>query len=118
MNIGGRPSAESAGDRGGGDAVPLPTLYEATIDAEVLEALFVDVETCGVLEDLRMRPLPGETLPLPPENLRGARERLVRGEISSIQLRYSHEGSSWLDTITPTPVGYRLVRMREPRLPE
>jgi hypothetical protein len=100
------------------DPIPLPTLYEATIDDELLEALFVDVESLCILDELRVRPIAGEQFSLPPADLTDARERLVRREIASIQLRYCHEGQNWLDTVTATPVGYRLVRMGDPLSPE
>ncbi len=93
-------------------------MYEEIIDDEVLEALFVDVETLCELEELKIRPLPGASFKLPPADLTEARKRLILREVSSIQMRYCHEGTSWLDTITPTPVGFRLLRMAGPLLPE
>lgn len=96
----------------------LPTLYEAVLTSDVLDALFVDIESLCELEELKVRPQPGAEFSLPPANLDEAKSRLVSQEFSSLQLRYSHDGESWLDTLTPTPVGIRLVRMRDPHLPE
>ena len=98
-------------------AIPLPELHEAHLDDELLDALFADIDALCELEELRARPAPRAPLRLPPATLDEARDRLRRGEIGAVQLRYGHGGVRWLDTITPAEAGYRLVRMRDPLRP-
>jgi len=96
---------------------PLPELHEAHLDDELLDALVADIDSLCELESLRARPAPGSS-PEPPTSLAEARDRLRRGELAALQLRYRHGGERWLDTISPASGGYRLVRLRDPLHPE
>jgi hypothetical protein len=95
---------------------PLPELHEALLDDGLLDALVADIDAHCDLESLRARAAPSARTD-PPTNLAEARDRLRRGEIAALQLRYRHGEDRWLDTITPASGGYRLIRLRDPLHP-
>lgn len=91
---------------------PLPTLYEAQLDVAQVNDLFTDLEHAAQIHEVRIKhggtarsKLGGADLP--------ALTSLLWANISqSIQIIYTHKGSTWIDTLMRTPDGAKLVRMR------
>jgi hypothetical protein len=51
-------------------------------------------------------------------NLRVARDALLSGQATGVQIRYLHEGVEWWDTLMRTDAGFRVVRVRKaPEIP-
>ena len=90
-----------------------PTTVEAVLTGSDLDDLFRDLTACVELqhiavkhEDSRAR---AEPMGL---DLAQARAVLDQPQTLAVQLRYAFEGALWIDTLTRTPTGFHLRRLR------
>lgn len=92
--------------------IELPDLQQADLDEATLADLFRDVELAAELIGVTRKDAPEVRATEEPLTLAEAHDLLRTGRTRSIQLRYRHDGAQWWDTLTRTPNGVRLVRVR------
>jgi hypothetical protein len=81
------------------------------LDRDALEALHADLAAYATDVQIRSRaPLPLPTSD-PATALAAAFERLASGQSRGLQIRDRHEGTTWCDTLMPSPEGVRLTRI-------
>lgn len=92
---------------------PLPPLYEASLDATQVAALFADLEAAGLAVQVVVRARARRAVEgcRAAPTLAEARALLEGASGAAVQLRYRYEGALWWDTLTPTPAGVRLIRV-------
>lgn len=91
---------------------PLPEVLEGTIDAATLDALFDDIAATGGLLAVVLKRGRTAEPPRGASALADARDALLGGGVSAVQLRYRHEGREWWDTILAAgPGAWRVVRI-------
>ena len=88
-------------------SIPLARLTTAVLDAETVEALFLDLATQVEVDSVLIKGQAGTYAGL--AGLDAARQALAAGA-RGIQIRYRWAGAGWLDTLLSTPAGVRLVR--------
>jgi hypothetical protein len=90
---------------------PLPDVHQASLDEETLAALFDDVATFGkeieVTPKWHARRQVGDALMTLSEAHAALRDRSMR----AAQLRYTHQGQLWCDTLVLAEKGWRLTRI-------
>lgn len=93
---------------------PLPDLHQAELDESTVRQLFDDVKTHTEL--LEVIPKQAATGYVPETSAITHAEGLtllLTGQLRALQLRYRHDGTTWWDTLMPTPQGsYRIVRIQ------
>jgi hypothetical protein len=96
----------------------LPEMTPVILDLRAVERLFTDLafETI-VLEILLRAPDSQASGGSVAPNLRVAREAILSGGASGIQLRYLHAGVEWWDTLIRTKAGFRVVRVSQASRP-
>lgn len=91
---------------------PLPTVFDAILDSELFDKLFVDFEALAELMGVVVKT--GQTA-LAPEAVQmhwgDAKHAVLAG--AAVQLRYRFDGKEWWDTLMPHVGGVRLVRMEQ-----
>jgi hypothetical protein len=93
------------------DAAELPKLYEGRIDAGTLAQLFVDLDACAELIEVRLKGSANE-LATQTTGLREAQRLLADGAVRGVRLTYLFEGVVWQDTLLLSDDGdLRLVRV-------
>lgn len=92
--------------------IELPEMHQGELRPEELDDLLRDVELATELLGVTVKGAPRERTGDVAVPLAEARERLLRGEVRGIQLRYRYQGSQWWDTVLRAPSGFRLVRIR------
>lgn len=93
---------------------PLPELHEAVLDDAALGALANDILALCQVHEVRVRRLGQQRADAAPLALSGALELLRSGGAEAVQVRYSHDRTVWIDTLTRIPTGTRLVRIAAP----
>jgi hypothetical protein len=96
------------------DEPPLPELHEATLDASALQALAADILTLCRVHEVRVKRGAELRADGPTPGLAEALALLERGEAAAVQVRYTHQGRVWIDTLTRVAAGVRLVRIALP----
>jgi hypothetical protein len=105
-----------------GRVLDLPEMVPAALDGLAVESLFTELafETTvlGILlraPDSEISERGGASAP----NLRVAKDAILSGRASGVQLRYVHDGIEWWDTLMRTPgdKGFRVVRVKKPGRP-
>ena len=92
--------------------VPLPDLYQATLDEPGLRTLFADLEACAEVLDVQAKGAgEGHSFELK-QTAASALEALLSRRVAALQVRYRHGGEEWRDTVLATSGAFRLVRMR------
>lgn len=91
---------------------PLPTLYEAELDAEQMRELFVDLDQAAKIHEVRIKA--GSTVRSVPTavDLAALHAALCSRRHQSVQIIYTHAGRTWIDTLMPMKTRVKLVRMR------
>jgi hypothetical protein len=89
---------------------PLPELQDAVLAPDVLAKLFSDLGSLPQVLEIRVKGHATAYGVEVPPSLDEARAALGAG--ASVQLRYSHQGSLWCDTLMPASGGVRLVRVK------
>ena len=98
----------------------LPEMVPAILEVSEIESLFTDLAFETTVVGILLRALDSE-----PDgkggvapNLRVARDALLSGRASGVQVRYVHGGVEWWDTLMRTDAGIRVVRVRKvPEIP-
>ena len=89
-------------------------MREATLSSQEIEQLISDVAQFGKNVQLMQR-LAGarraETALADQHKLEKARDALISGLISRVQIRYQWQEQLWIDTIERKPEGFYLVRI-------
>jgi hypothetical protein len=94
------------------EGVELAPLQRAILDENTLYQLFFDIAQAAQVIDIVVKLGPTAHAPQNERpSLEQARQRLMHGEVSAIQLRYRYRGSEWWDTLLQTPLGIELVRI-------
>lgn len=96
----------------------LPELCQGLLDREQLSALVADLTELTQVQEVLLKGGEFSMAERSHMNLEIALEYLVRGQLRGVQVRYSWNGSHWMDTLLRSPEGIRLVRMPAPDLPE
>ena len=91
---------------------PLPEVHSAILSAELLAQLLADLREHGQILAVQCRGTRGG--PATPATLDDVPRLLSDGHRSAVQVVYRHAGITWIDTLSPTPEGTRLVRMQRP----
>lgn len=93
----------------------LPEMVPAVLDGSEVEALFTDLAFETTVVGVLLRAPDSEPAGAggAAPNLRVARDALLSGRASGVQLRYLHEGVEWWDTLMRTDAGFRVVRVRK-----
>lgn len=94
--------------------LPLPELREAVLDDDALGALVADLLALCELHEVRVRRSGERRADAAPLTLPQALASLRAGDATAVQVRYTHERKVWIDTLTRTPSGIRLVRIAAP----
>lgn len=98
------------------DLSQLPPMSEAELVPQQLDDLISDIRQLGThitlmyrgIADLYAGELVGSTV----DQLLAARNELLSGRLSRIQVRYHWDGFSWIDTLEARNGNFRLVRIR------
>ena len=93
---------------------PLPDLNQAELDESTLRQLFQDVgEFTELLEVIPKYAAAGYVPEIPSITLAEGLNLLLDGGARAMQLRYRHDGTTWWDTLMPTPKDtFRIVRIQ------
>lgn len=89
---------------------PLPELQDAVMAPDTVAQLFRDLGSLPQVLEIRVKGHATAYGVEVPPSLDEARAALGAG--ASVQIRYSHQGSLWCDTLMPNSGGVRLVRVR------
>lgn len=94
---------------------PLPPVHEALLDDATLEMLVGDLLGAATLHAVLVKG-GAETLAEGVEglSLREAVAMLRGGRVRAVQVRYTHQGTAWTDTLMRVGSAVRLVRMQTP----
>jgi hypothetical protein len=92
----------------------LAPIHEALLDAAWLTRLEEDLATVASIEQVLPRPRDRSLVPPASIGIREAFAALRAGAYVGLQVRYSHAGEAWCDTLLVRPEGVKLVRMRQP----
>lgn len=95
-----------------GEGPPVPPMWQAGLDAAALEQLFADLIASAEVLSVQGKVGAGRYASDEPLTPASARERLARGEITGVQLRYRYDGQEWVDTLLRVADAFRLVRCR------
>lgn len=99
--------------------VATPQIHEAELTLELLADLFAALESSARILEVRVQG--GRTSLSAAVGQQGAasqvrlgtlQDELVRGVIRGVQIRYTHEGSDWIDTLLRRGPTLRLIRAR------
>lgn len=91
---------------------PLPTLYEAELDAAQVTELFTDLEHAAQIHEVRSKTGGTARSTRTDIDLAAVRAQLWSGPQQSVQIIYAHQGRTWIDTLMRTSAGVKLVRMQ------
>jgi hypothetical protein len=93
---------------------PLPDLHQAELDEAALRQLFDDVKTHTELLEVIPKFAADAYVPeIASITLTEGLALLLDGGVRALQLRYRHDGSTWWDTLMPTPHHtFRIVRIQ------
>lgn len=109
-----------------GSVLELLEMAPASLDGAAVERLFADLAFETTVLAVALRALDSELHRGEGEHggqagdapsLRVARDALLSGRISGVQLRYVHGGVEWWDTLMRTQTGFRVVRVRKAKGP-
>lgn len=93
----------------------LPAVYREHLDRETFERLISDLEVAATIHEVRLKA--GAELMANDDTIdlwTGA-DAVRTGRASALQIRYTHGGQVWSDTIMRTTgEGYVIVRMAQP----
>lgn len=93
---------------------PLPELWRSVLDNDMLETLLSDLAKVDRVQVvIRQAAMEHVREAKAIFDLDQARAALTAGK--AVQLRYRWENAEWWDTLTPSPAGINLVRMRHDR---
>jgi hypothetical protein len=97
----------------------LPEMVPAALDGTAVESLFDELAFETTVLEIRLRAPDSaarEGDPRTAPNLRVARDAILSGRASGVQLRYVHEGIEWWDTLmrTSREGDFRVVRVKKP----
>ncbi|MEK7415377.1 MAG: hypothetical protein AAB263_18880 [Planctomycetota bacterium] len=93
------------------ERIPLAELTSAELDAATLAALFADIGSLTIVDEVLVKG--SATAYAGAAGLSEAQQLLAAGAIG-LQIRYRWQGEAWWDTLIRTQHGYRLVRSRAP----
>jgi hypothetical protein len=93
----------------------LPSLQDAVLDSESLQALFRDLSSLVEIDEILLKGGAQSRAVEQRLSLEEARAALEQGRVMGLQIRYRYQGSSWWDTLLRTPQGIRIVRIQPPR---
>ena len=93
------------------ERIPLAELTSAEIDAATLAAVFADIGSLTVVDEVLVKG--SSTAYAGAAGLAEAQQLLAAGALG-LQIRYRWQGEAWWDTLIRTPRGHRLVRCRAP----
>jgi hypothetical protein len=84
------------------------------LEAALVERLFTEIafET-SVLAVAVKPPLSTAAAGASPPTLRAARDALLSGVATDVQIHYAYRGVEWWDTLAATALGLRIVRVRK-----
>ncbi|WP_442483233.1 hypothetical protein [Aeoliella sp. SH292] len=88
-----------------------PDLYQATIDNATLTELFRDIAALGMDVEVIPKQNAREQVGVASMTLTEAYTALREQSIRATQVRYTHAGQRWCDTIAPSDNGWRLIRI-------
>jgi hypothetical protein len=93
---------------------PLPDLHQSELDLDTLRQLFDDVKNhTELLEVIPKYSAAGYVPEIASITLAEGLDLLLGEGLRALQLRYRHDGSTWWDTLMPTPnQTFRIVRIQ------
>lgn len=93
---------------------PLPETWQSLLDEPTLRALFDNIGGHAELLDVRTKG--GETAMsgVSVTDLNALHDALLDGSLFGVLLKYRHDGAEWWDTLTRTPQGIQLFRIKPP----
>jgi hypothetical protein len=95
----------------------LPELQQSDLDDAALSALVTDLLALATLHEVRVKGAGERHADAAPLDLRAAIGRLRAGEVLAVQVRYGYAERAWIDTLTRTRDGVRLIRIEAPSGP-
>ena len=90
----------------------LPELTQATLDPEIFNQLFEDLEACTQILAVIPKAGPGYIAPKS-INLTEGQELLASQQLRGLQIRYSYQGDEWWDTLINDGSNIRLTRIKQ-----
>jgi hypothetical protein len=97
------------------DLSELPPMREAKLSAEEIRQLFADIEELGANIMLMRRTSQSPRAAAAPASssadLNAARDALITGQVSRLQIRYRWQDADWIDTLEAREEEFRLVRI-------
>lgn len=98
------------------DLSQLPPMSEAKLVAQQVDELIADIRQLGTHVTLMYRGISdlysGELVGSALDQLLAARNELLSGRLSRVQIRYHWDGFLWIDTLEARNGNFRLVRIR------
>src|SRR5260221_14444936 len=94
-------------------ALDLPEMKAALLDRAALERVFLDLAFETSVLGILIRGGTTERAQAPSPSLGTAREVLLAGEATGLQIHYIHRGVEWWGTLMHTEQGVRMVRVRK-----
>ncbi|MBT6494862.1 MAG: hypothetical protein HOL01_09955 [Planctomycetaceae bacterium] len=97
------------------DLSELPPMREAKLSAEQVQQLFADIAQLGANIMLMRRtaqsPRAAAARASSSADLNAARDALITGQVSRLQIRYRWQDADWIDTLEAREEEFRLVRI-------
>ncbi|WP_425398685.1 hypothetical protein [Aeoliella sp.] len=89
----------------------LPDVHQSTLDAETLNALFRDIAAFGQDIEVVLKRHSRQQVEDASMSLADGLVALREQSALAVQIRYTHEGKRWCDTLAPASGGCRLTRI-------
>jgi hypothetical protein len=90
---------------------PLPAVADGLIDRPAIERLFADLATTQVLS-VQLKGAAQAYASKESVTLGEAREALLAQRVHGVQVRYTHGGKQWCDTLLAAGEGARVIRVQ------
>lgn len=88
----------------------LPELHQSDLDSDALWRLFDEWARFASVIEVRAKG--GPAMSSSALDLEGARSGLGSGSLRGVQVVYTWESETWVDTVLARPGGFRVTRMR------
>lgn len=95
------------------DGPPTPEMCEGLLDTAQVMQLFSDLADCTQIVAILEKGGAQDYATSSVWDLAATRDRVLKGEVGAVQIRYLYDDSEWIDTLLLGPTGIRVVRCKQ-----